>query len=255
MGDELYESGGEETPARRWRGAFTWIGLITAAGILYEVTYQPAPGVAALCLKFGWEDFKTARWLWRFDPWKARGLACWWTYISLGLVKAVGVAGGMNLMIAVVAVTKVLLAKQGLDTDWIVQAAIGGVLTMFAGFGLCLLTALWTLGLARRHGLRLWLHGSVSDYRRNRIWPPGEPARPSRNQLGFLLVMPCALLSLIPAFVFVIRTPLWLVVVLTVAVVLTGRRLVYTAKAAIANSAAECWPPDEVAAAADDPVQ
>jgi hypothetical protein len=46
MGDEPFEGGSDETPVRRWRGAFTRVGLITAAGILYELIYQPALGVA-----------------------------------------------------------------------------------------------------------------------------------------------------------------------------------------------------------------
>src|SRR5205823_1721793 len=49
---------------------------------LYELTTQPALGAVAVCLKFGWEDFRTARWLRRRDPNRRRGRACFWLYVG-----------------------------------------------------------------------------------------------------------------------------------------------------------------------------
>ena len=53
---------------------FTWLGLLALAWIIVELTHQPALGAVAVCLKFGWEDFRTARWLYNTDPqlWRRR---------------------------------------------------------------------------------------------------------------------------------------------------------------------------------------
>src|SRR5947209_18895965 len=75
----------EERPGRGWHGPFTWTGLLAVGWVLYELTAQPAVGAVAVCLKFGWEDFRTALWLRRRDPDRRRGRACFWLYAGNGL--------------------------------------------------------------------------------------------------------------------------------------------------------------------------
>src|SRR5205807_7892047 len=93
----------ERRPARRWHGAFTWTGLLVVGWMLYELTAQPALGAVAVCLKFGWEDFRTARWLRRRDPERRRGRACFWLYAGNGLLKTAGVAFVMTFAMVTVA--------------------------------------------------------------------------------------------------------------------------------------------------------
>jgi len=63
------------------------LGLLALCWVVYELTRQPALGAVAVCLKFGWEDFSAARWLWRRDPDRARGRCCSWLYFAWGLWK------------------------------------------------------------------------------------------------------------------------------------------------------------------------
>ena len=64
-----------------------WALLLIVAWLVFELTAQPALAVAAVCVKFGWEDFRTARWLRRSDPDRLRGRACFWLYVASGLWK------------------------------------------------------------------------------------------------------------------------------------------------------------------------
>src|SRR5262245_64316596 len=99
MAEVEYEFASEGRPTRRWQGPFTWTGLLAVGWVLYELTAQPALGVSAICIKFGWEDFRTALWLQRRDPHRLRGRACLWLYIANGLLKMTGVALAMTIAI------------------------------------------------------------------------------------------------------------------------------------------------------------
>ncbi len=182
MSTEPIERSGDETPGRRWREAITWAGLLTAGLIVYELTRQPALGTAALCLKFGLEDFKTARWLCRFDPQPARGRAFWWLYVGWGMDKV-----WMAAMLMIFPVFGVLIACRMAGPlnlgGWFWEMVLGVGLTCTAGVGLSSLAFVWSAVLAFRHGLRLWLHESVRAARRENVWPPYDLAAlsPSRS--------------------------------------------------------------------------
>src|SRR5262245_19924297 len=96
----------EVRPARRWLRPFTWTGLLAIGWILYELTAQPALGAIAVCLKCGWEDFRTALWLQRRDPDRRRGSACFWLYAANGLCKTAAVAFIMSMAVVGVAQEK-----------------------------------------------------------------------------------------------------------------------------------------------------
>src|SRR5438552_14652063 len=102
MESGTHEANGRRS-VRRWHGAFTWTGLLVVGWALYELTTQPALGAVAVCLKFGWEDFRTARWLGRRDPDRRRGRAHFWLYAGNGLLKAAGVASVMTFAMVTVA--------------------------------------------------------------------------------------------------------------------------------------------------------
>src|SRR5262245_6522225 len=82
-----YNTGEHDDRAGRWANVLSVPLLLVIGWVLYELTAQPALGVAAVCAKFGWDDFRTARWLLRIDPNPARGWACAWLSIANGLVK------------------------------------------------------------------------------------------------------------------------------------------------------------------------
>src|ERR1700733_2601344 len=90
-------------PRSRWRLPFTWLGLLAVAWVIVELTHQPALGAVAVCLKFGWEDFRTARWLYHTDTQLWRRRSTFWLYLAWGLWKTAVVAFLMSIGFALVA--------------------------------------------------------------------------------------------------------------------------------------------------------
>src|SRR2546421_118232 len=150
MENENHEDN-EWGPARRWHGAFTWTGLLVVGWVLYELTAQPALGAVAVCLKFGWEDFRTARWLRRRDPDRGRGRACFWLYVGNGLWKTALVA--LVILFAMVVAVRVAARRRGQapKQDWMDDVGVGTVLTMTAALTLSAVATVWALWLARRY--------------------------------------------------------------------------------------------------------
>jgi hypothetical protein len=260
MGDEAVEFGGADSPGR-WRGIVTWSGLLTASFVVYEVTNQPALGTAVMCLKFGWQDFKTARWLWRYDPWRARGRACWWMFVAWGLWKVAALAVGVNIVVlSAMAVIENLNGKLPPDRLW--GAFIGAGLTSIAGLELSAVATVWALIAAARNRTRLWLDGSARRSRLQGHWPPYVSSRRPFNRLRIL--HPSAGIALVifgaGGVVGHAMRPFgfseqWRVGV-TLCFWLAGGALMKWLKLRVlANTPDECWPPDELAAAPDDPLQ
>ena len=82
-----YNTGEQDDRAGRWANVLSVPLLLVIGWVLYELTAQPALGVAAVCIKFGWDDFRTAWWLRRRDPDWRRARACFWLYLASGLWK------------------------------------------------------------------------------------------------------------------------------------------------------------------------
>lgn len=253
----------EEEGPRPWRAALTWSGLLTAGVIVYELTNQPAVGVATTCLKIGWEDFKTAYWLRRVDPRKARGRACWWAYVGLGLWK---VAAASFVTTAAIALGAFALSLPigNAAPNRVDQALMGAFYTLLPCIALATGSAFYVVWLAYRDGLKIWLHESVNQARRHGVWPPYDPARiwpppqgdweaPSR--MGLLIMFPTVYIMLPTVLLkFVETLPVWLFFILGVANVVVAGLWFKTVRSVSALQPSECWPRDEVAAAADDPV-
>src|SRR5207245_7626741 len=77
----------DERKVFQWRSPLTWSILIALGWLIYEVTAQPVLGAVVACLKFGWEDYLTGRWLRRVDPDRRRGQVCYHTYLAYGFLK------------------------------------------------------------------------------------------------------------------------------------------------------------------------
>src|SRR5262249_30510919 len=77
----------QELP-RRWLAPLVWTVVVVGGWLIYEATAEPDLAVAAVCLKFGWNDLRTGIWLARRDPDRRRGPACFWLFLGLGLWKS-----------------------------------------------------------------------------------------------------------------------------------------------------------------------
>jgi hypothetical protein len=265
MGEEAFEDGRDES-TRRWYDAIEWGGLLALGFALYEITNQPALGTAVLCLKFGWQDFKTARWLWRNDPWRLRGDACGLLYLGSAFWRAACVAALTNVVILVgVLVFAVRVRRQAMGGGDVrlFMSFVGATLITVIGYLFAALFAAAAVRIAHKHGIRLWLSGSVNAARRWGTWPPPDTRRPQRNLLLTVLstsILPVGLGAVAIEYAFLLSwgVPLpdivaacsgGLVLVLSFVVCMVIGQTVE------APTPSACWPPDELAAWPDDPLQ
>lgn len=172
------------------RGLFSrvnlgWPMLFLIGWLLYELTTQPTLGAVAVCLKFGWEDFRTAIWLRRNDPRRLRGRACFWLYLASGLAKTAGVAGLMSF--AFVAVSPKGPAAQGPRGMAIIEMFASTGLTMTVGLASAVLSLAFSAAMARWGGFKLWLSRDIHSARRRNKWPPYGARIIQSNRLKFLL--------------------------------------------------------------------
>jgi hypothetical protein len=264
MGDTFPET--DETPAKPWHGAIAWTGLLAAGLILYEFTNQPAVGMAALCFKFGWQDFRTARWLRRFDRNSARGSACWWLYVAWGLWKIGIVAFLVNALIIggipFLIMLPVIRNRPG-PPPQLTQSMLGAGLMLLTGMGLSALATVWSMVRASRNDLKLWLHGSVRSARKHAYWPPYEDERMQGNMIGVLqltgflslLVIVLPLAGYLMHLVGIGGNFGWAPGCILIGVWPAGWIWTRMSHRVTARSPAECWPPDDIAASPDDPLQ
>jgi hypothetical protein len=255
---------GREAEPRRSRIPFSWLSLLFAGWVLYEVTAQPALGTALVCLKFGWDDFRTARWLRRNDPDCRRGRACFWAFVAWGMAKVAFVAFGIVAVISVV--YHRVIKQRGQLPAVVVWSALGTLATIGVMFALGALAGAYSLCLARRHRLRLWVHRGVHAARRIDTWPPDAPDKARNDFEGVMMFLGMAVI-IFPFLVYLLASSIegqpnwgkqpmptsWLVLWL-LWVIATMFVFLRSVKAATATSPAECWPPEAVDPAPADPV-
>ena len=174
MQDPTPEPGSPALSRAVRRGSLgTLLAFMFVGWLVYEVTDEPALAAMLACLKFGWNDFLTARWLRRTDPVPPRGRACFWLYLASGLWKAALMGVLLFVLVAFLAFQPAPQPGPGVvrqnDPPPIF---IGGFLTAFFGFTLSTLASFVALARGWRHGVKFWLSPAVHNARENGVWPP-----------------------------------------------------------------------------------
>jgi len=165
-----------ENEARESRNSFlAWPVLLALGWVLYEITAQPNVAIICICLKFGWDDFRTGFWLRRTDPVRSRAWACFWLSIGSGFWRA-----AITATIAIIASLwffEPRQAPQGAARpaagNWVPWGQ-GALLTAGVGFGLSALATYLALWLGLRNRIKFWLGSGVHRARRRNHWPPYE---------------------------------------------------------------------------------
>lgn len=205
------ESLEQNVPTRRWRQPFTWLTIVTIGWVLYELTAQPALGSVAVCAKFGWDDFLTALWLRRRDPYPYRGRTCFWLFLAGGLWNTAVVAGIMLLAFAIVGANRPNRAAPP-GADPLLESLIWTGMTTLVGLSCSGLAFTYAAVLAWRGGFKLWLSRGAHAARRRNAWPPTKMDDLAVNRAGFMVI----------ATLFVLGIPLILVLLLGVALLTVG---------------------------------
>jgi hypothetical protein len=172
--------------AKSWQ--FYSIPMFLGAGwIIYEVSHSPDIAAMVMCLKFGIEDFRTAVWLRRKDPWSTRGRATGMLYLASGMWKAA--IAGIAMVFAILVVltlTKIggigngaigvngannpnAAARAFRDIQAMIVAAFGATLI---GQAIACLACARALSIARTYHIPLWLSSSLHYARSRDDWPP-----------------------------------------------------------------------------------
>src|SRR5262249_45197137 len=152
-------------------------------------TSQPGIGCAAVCIKFGWEDFQTAWWLRRTDHNRSRGNACFWLYGALGLWKAALVALVMSVALAIVLPSPPQnFPQQPAPVPATFFMCLGTFWTTLADLLLSGFATIWAIWLGWRFRIKFWVNGAVQFSRRQNVWPPVGELAGRFNYLGLLMV-------------------------------------------------------------------
>jgi hypothetical protein len=136
----------------------------------------------SLCLKFGWEDFRTAFWLLRTDPSRKRGRVCWWLYLASGLWK-VGISS-FAMFVAIIFLEGFFQVGGNGQVKGMFQLIAGVFISLFCAFALSAFATWIALFSAWWHDVSLWLNGSVRIARRRSEWPP---LYGRHNRIGVLI--------------------------------------------------------------------
>jgi hypothetical protein len=192
----------------RWRFPVSWSLLLLVGWLLYEATTQPALAVVTICLKFGWSDFKTASWLRRADPIRARGRAYFWMHVASGFWKTAVTA--LVPMFTLPLIIDALGGQKPAPVNGPPVHFIGATLTAIGGFLLSALTTAVAVTIAWRHDVRLWLNRAIHRDCRENNWPPLHALAGQPNNVGRLL------LAMVFTFLFPVLTPvlIWVAVAL-----------------------------------------
>jgi hypothetical protein len=187
----------EKTESRDWfeRLHLIWPMLFLIGWVLYELTTQPMVGAVAVCLKFGWEDFRAAIWLRQRDPWRLRGRACFWLYLALGLWKIAVVAFLMSISFVIIS-PKGPGAAQGQRLAAIMEVTVWTGYATFFGLVSALLALGYSLLLGWWGGLKLWVSNDVHAARRRNVWPPLMGVSKRRSELWTMVIAGMLLLGL-----------------------------------------------------------
>jgi hypothetical protein len=185
MGNPYDEYISDEQGPATWHVPFVWSALLLLGWVVYELTAQPALGAFAVCVKFGWNDFRSAWWLRRIDPERGRAKACFWLYTASGLWKTA--LSGVVFMLTIAVFLKPQAALQGM------QAVLGGhfagaALATFFGFSLSSFATYLAFWCAFRNRVRVWLDLRMDRARRAQVWPSLHPAIGRGNYVSLLFV-------------------------------------------------------------------
>jgi hypothetical protein len=162
----------EPAPKPFWNQALVWSTLGLFAWLTFELTTEPAVGVAVFCSRFGWKNVLTAIWIWRRDNNRGRARACLWFCLAGGALRVVVCSFCLALLVS--AISSALNNGQGQQNrkGQLPAAMMGPVFLVVTGplvasmlvFGGCI--------SARRYRVRVWIDDQLHHARESQSWPP-----------------------------------------------------------------------------------
>ena len=235
---------------RQGREKAGWLLMLLLGFVVFELTADAKLALLVACVKFGWNDWLTARWFQKSDPIPARGLACARFYRASAVWKVGAAAVGGMFVVS----TAHVAAKGGN------QLPIEFKLVTYeacVAFGLAgLLTAVATF-VAWRSGHRVWVDKAGRRWREQNLWPPGGQIRGNAAGSFLAYAITAWLAPLDVAIAVVVLPPInpqnpappldnwrflvWCGVVFA-SVMFGFETLKFLIRRVVARSPFECWP-------------
>jgi hypothetical protein len=144
-------------------------GLLVLCWVLFELTANATLSVLVACLKFGWEDFRTAHWLRGADPDRDRGRACSWFYLASGVWKT---AVMPILLIMILAACWAVFNPRAPRAGALREQMASAILVAMVAAATLVVVVAVAVAVAARHEVRVWVHHELHRSRRERLWPP-----------------------------------------------------------------------------------
>jgi hypothetical protein len=227
---------------------FPFLGFIA-----FELTLNPLLGVLVACMKPALEDGKTALWILRTDPKRARGWTCGFMFLAAGFWKTFAWSFLLGILLT--------MASEGVGGGAVMrQSQAGTFVAMLLGFLILLLSSALAVGSSLLSGPRVWISRDVHQARRENFWPPSALVRPEAHNQVDVLVMPMLLALCLSLVMMILLSALAMgnakvegvMAFSVIASMIGGSALILLLRDAItrrmvADSASACWPPDEAA--------
>jgi hypothetical protein len=202
-----------DPPSRRGnRLAWFLVGVLSL--VVFELTADPALAVVVGCLKFGWDELATARWLRRTDPDRIRGRVTARFYAAWSLWRITGIAIVL-MLVAAFALGPILEMRRarGAIVPDVPPEFVTAALVAFFGLAATCLTSALAVSSARWNRIKVWVGPEAKLARRSGIWPPGSVAGKTgetnlANRLMLALVITVAVPLILVLLLLSSRVPL-----------------------------------------------
>lgn len=165
-----------------------WWLILTVAFLVTEMTKHPAIGVSVLCLKFGWNDFRTSFWLRRRDPIPRRREVCSLFYFASGIWRvclwSFALMFGAIIFLVVIEEGPVRRARAPNAGPAMPPEVSACMVMWIMSFVVATLGTILSVLLAWFYRVNVWISGSISESRRQNEWPPRpRPRLPAESNL------------------------------------------------------------------------
>ncbi|QDS97924.1 hypothetical protein HG15A2_11920 [Adhaeretor mobilis] len=147
--------------------------LLALGWLLFELTANATLALFIACLRFGWQDFRTAIWLRRTDPHPRRAKAGFWFYLSSGIWKTAIVP---VLAVFVIGILWAMFASAHEDPNEVLVRQMAFALAVGMGAsGILVIVVGVAVAFSLSGSLRMWIHHDLHRSRRENLWPPEWP--------------------------------------------------------------------------------
>jgi len=154
----------DEQPSWGLNWHLPWWLLAAVAIAVAEWTAHPVLGVVIFCVKFGFNDWRTAAWLCRMDPNGTRSRTIWWFLLGSGFLKIFMVSVFVYPLLALL---WGILINPPDGIEFVVSVLVGMLGILFS-----LVVTHTGAVLAARRGVKVWLNRQLHEHRDRNIWPP-----------------------------------------------------------------------------------